>query len=139
MLWLKLEGPSVWIVMVATFLILGTWESWRPRRPLATAAAGRWGLNGLLLLAAIILQAAVFRLGPVAAAAMVADSPWGLLNRPSLPFAVQFVAAILYSIWCITSRIGSFTPWDFFGASMKYTTPMRTMMFPRRRVFIRLR
>ena len=97
--WLKLEGPSVWIVIVATFLILGMWESWRPRRPLAMAADGRWGRNGLLLLAGIILQAAVLRLGPVAAAvaaaAMVADSPWGLLNRPALPFAVQFVAAIL--------------------------------------------
>ena len=63
MLWLKLEGPSVWIVMATTFLIMGTWESWRPRRSLATPADGRWGLNGLLLLAAIILQAAVFRLG----------------------------------------------------------------------------
>lgn len=93
--WLKLEGPSVWIVMVATFLILGMLESWRPGRALAMAADRRWGRNGLLLLAGIILQVAVFRLGPVAAAAMVADSPWGLLNRPSLPFAVQFVAAIL--------------------------------------------
>ena len=97
--WFKFEGPSVWIVIVATFLILGMWESWRPRRPLAMAADGRWGRNGLLLLAGIILQAAVLRLGPVAAAAaaaaMVANSPWGLLNRPTLPFAVQFVSAIL--------------------------------------------
>ena len=58
--WFKFEGPSVWIVIVATFLILGMWESWRPRRPLAMAADGRWGRNGLLWLAGLILQAAVF-------------------------------------------------------------------------------
>ena len=93
--WMKFEGSTVWIVVVTTFLILGMWESWRPRRALAMAADGRWGRNGLLLLVSGILQAAVFRLGPIAAAAMVADSPWGLLNRPFLPFAVQFAAAIL--------------------------------------------
>lgn len=93
--WQQLESTAIWTVVVAAFLILGLWESSRPRRALATAADRRWGRNGLLLLVASVLQAALFRLGPVAAAAMVADSPWGVLNRPALPFAVQFVAAIL--------------------------------------------
>ena len=95
MSWIKFEGSAVWVVVALAFLILGMWESSRPRRALALAADGRWGRNGLLLLVSGILQTAVFRLGPLAAAAMVADSPWGLLNRPFLPFAVQFAAAIL--------------------------------------------
>lgn len=92
--WQDWESAAIWTVMVGAFLMLGAWENWQPGREPAWPAESRWGRHGLLLLAGALL-AAVFRLSPVAAAALVADQPWGLLNRPALPFALQFAAAIL--------------------------------------------
>ena len=81
--------------MVVAFLVLAIWEGARPRRQLSMPAERRWGRSGLLLVVGGVFQAVAFRISPVVFAATVIHRPWGLLNRPDLPFAVQFAAAIL--------------------------------------------
>ncbi len=92
---MKFEVTALWAVIVGAFLIMGVWEGARPRQPLNLPAESRWGRHGLLLVAGAIFQAVLFRISPLVAAISVADGPWGLLNRSWLPFAVQFLAAIL--------------------------------------------
>jgi sterol desaturase/sphingolipid hydroxylase (fatty acid hydroxylase superfamily) len=93
--WTKFEVSALWAVIVVAFLIMGIWEGARPRQPLTMAAERRWGRHGILLLLGGLVQAVIFRVSPLVVAVAVAGNPWGWLNRPWQPFAVQFVAAIL--------------------------------------------
>lgn len=93
--WMEFEVTALWTVIVVSFLAMGMWEGARPRQSLSMAPERRWGAHLLLFMLGGGAQAVVFRLSPLVLAVSVAASPWGLLNRPWLPFAVQFVAAIL--------------------------------------------
>ncbi len=93
--WLRLESPAYWIVFVATFLLVGAWESKRPLRENMVPAGRRWTMHGVLLAVLTILNTAIVRMTPVAAAVAAQGSPWGVLGFAGIPFAVRFAAAFL--------------------------------------------
>src|SRR5205814_1905090 len=77
------------------FMAVAVWESFRPRSPLAWPTGRRWGSHALILTLCGIAQTLTFRITPVALAIGVADSPFGLLNRPALPLLVRSLLAFL--------------------------------------------
>jgi len=77
--------------MIGSFLLLGAWEGTQPRRALTHATGRRWGIHGLLLLCASLLNTLLMRTSPLLVAA--ASDSHGLL-RP-LPWLLQFAIAIL--------------------------------------------
>ena len=92
--WLTHAGALSRGVLVASFLAFAIWETARPRHTLHLPTQRRWLLNGLFLVAAS-LASLVFRATGVALAVLVSASPYGLLNRPEIPFAVRAVLAFL--------------------------------------------
>lgn len=95
MAWLKSQAALYWLLFVGTFLAVAVWETWRPRAPLAHATQRRWGIHAAILALSIILQNVLLRVSPVVLAAMVAGSPYGLLNRAWMPGWLRFAAALL--------------------------------------------
>lgn len=95
MTWINLEGPVYWTLFVTAFLAVAAWESWLPWRKLALPAEHRWGRHGLLLLVSALIQAAVYRVSPVALASVVAGNRYGLLNKDWAPLGIRCVLAIL--------------------------------------------
>ncbi len=93
--WTRIESAAYWTLFVVLFLALATWESFRPKRPLSFRTGHRWWSHGVLLAVSGMAQTAVFRVAPVALAAAVAGSPFGILNRPWLPFTVRCALAVL--------------------------------------------
>ncbi len=93
--WTKIEGPAYWTLFVVMFLVLAVWESLRPKRPLSFSAERRWGRHAMLLAVSSAAQTALLRISPVVLAVAAANSRFGLLNRPWLPFTVRCVAAML--------------------------------------------
>ena len=51
--------------------------------------------HGVMLVLATVLTTVALRVGPVVLSAMVADRPWGLLNRAWMPAAVSFGLTIV--------------------------------------------
>jgi sterol desaturase/sphingolipid hydroxylase (fatty acid hydroxylase superfamily) len=88
------------------------WESFLPQRKLSQTAERRWSRHGILFAICAAVNMAVLRLTPVAVAALVADSRYGVLNRAWLPDAVRFAATILlldllqYSVHRTLHRVG---------------------------------
>ncbi|HXP83863.1 MAG TPA: sterol desaturase family protein [Bryobacteraceae bacterium] len=93
--WVQLEARSYWFVLVISFLAAAVWESWRPKLQLTIRAEGRWLRHGIILILCSVVWEAVYRAGPVAAAIRFAGNPYGLLNRPALPYVVRFVLTFL--------------------------------------------
>lgn len=93
--WLRYASGLSKGVLVAAFLGAALWETCRPRQVLALPAGKRWLLNGFLLILTSITTSLAFRASAVVVAASVADSPYGLLNRSSIPFSVRAVLAFL--------------------------------------------
>lgn len=92
---LRLEGAAYWIGFVAVFLACAVWESFAPRAELSDPAERRWKNHGVLFVLGAGLGAIVLRLSPVAAAMLVADSRFGVLNKPWAPLAVRCAIAVL--------------------------------------------
>jgi len=88
-------SAAYWSLFVVTFLAVAIWESAQPKRELAWPAGRRWGRHGLLLVIAGVISTAVFRMSPIALAAAVSGSRFGILNRPWLPFLARCVAAVI--------------------------------------------
>jgi sterol desaturase/sphingolipid hydroxylase (fatty acid hydroxylase superfamily) len=87
--------PQVYAdVLLSAFTVLALWESFQPRRRGTRPTLRRWGRNGGL---AALSDAAglLVRVTPLVVAAAVIDSPYGLLNRSTVPFALQFLASIV--------------------------------------------
>lgn len=93
--WLKIESGAYWCVVVAAFLGVAIWESYRPRRELCVSTGRRWGNHGLLLVICTVISVGIYRASPVLIAASVADSRFGLLNKPWLPFALRCILSVL--------------------------------------------
>src|SRR5438105_14278383 len=95
MLSLRVEATAYGSLLVATFLAAAIWESYGPKSALAVAAARRWANHGVLLVVSSALSGVVFRISPVVLAQLVADSRFGVLNKPWLPYPIRFLAGIL--------------------------------------------
>lgn len=87
---------AYWIVLVAAFLSLATWESRKPARKLRFRESGRWGCHLLLMISDSFLLYGILRWsGSLAMAALVADSSFGVLNHSSIPFALRCLLTVL--------------------------------------------
>jgi sterol desaturase/sphingolipid hydroxylase (fatty acid hydroxylase superfamily) len=89
------QSNTYWSLFVGAFLAVAIWESFRPRKSLSGPADRRWGRHMLLLAVSTILVKVLVRMNPVAVAAMVANSAFGVLNKPWLPFGARFVTTLL--------------------------------------------
>jgi sterol desaturase/sphingolipid hydroxylase (fatty acid hydroxylase superfamily) len=95
MAWLKMEGAAYWALFVATFLAVAVWESFQHKRPLSSPAERRWSRHAILLAISGVVQTAVLRVTPAVVAWGARDNPFGVLNRPWIPFLVGWVVCIL--------------------------------------------
>ena len=93
--WFTHAGGIEKALLVVAFLGAAIWESFRPRQVLALSAAKRWLLHGLFLFLASVVGSLVFRASAVVLASSVAGSPYGLLNRASIPFALRALLTFL--------------------------------------------
>ena len=93
--WVQLEARAYWLVLVVTFLAVAMWESRRPLLRLKVPPERRWPLNGILMLISSVVWEAVYRAGPVAVALRFASSPYGLLNRNGVPYALRFAVTVV--------------------------------------------
>lgn len=82
-------------VLVAFFLLIGTWETHRPRRIHKVPTAKRWLLHGFLLVVTNATSVMIFRVSAVALAFAVSSSPYGLLNRSSIPYSLRVLLTFL--------------------------------------------
>ena len=95
MRWVQIEGFAYWSLFVAAFLGVAVWESVAAKRALTVSAGRRWGSHAMLYAAGMVVVALVLRLNPVFTASLVAQSRFGVLNKPWIPLALRFVAAVL--------------------------------------------
>ena len=93
--WERIESYSYWTLFVAAFLAVAAWESFRPRRELSAAPERRWGRHALVLIVCTVINVGLYRASPVVVAMAFADSRYGLLNKPWMPFAGRCILAIL--------------------------------------------
>ena len=93
--WFRHTGELARGLLVAGFLLIGTWETLRRHRVLSLPTAKRWLLNGFLLILSGTTNFLVFPISAVALAAAVNGSPYGLLNRTWIPFSFRVVLAFL--------------------------------------------
>jgi sterol desaturase/sphingolipid hydroxylase (fatty acid hydroxylase superfamily) len=77
------------------FFAVAIWESVRPKYDLSTPAERRWRNHGLMFVIFAAISAVLLRANPVILALAVADSRWGLLNKPWLPLAVRCGITVL--------------------------------------------
>ncbi len=90
----KIAADTTW-VLVALFAVMAAWETIAPQRPLQLSMARRWVQHFLLYVLTIQVLRLIFGIGSVALAISVRNSPYGLLNRPAIPYAARFAAAVL--------------------------------------------
>src|SRR5438477_4066689 len=82
-------------MFAASLVGIAGWEMLRPWRKVSEQLVRRWTNHGILLLGYSAVSMLFYRGGSVATAIAFESNRFGLLNRPSLPFAVRFLAAIL--------------------------------------------
>jgi sterol desaturase/sphingolipid hydroxylase (fatty acid hydroxylase superfamily) len=92
--WGRIESNTYWLMFLASFVVVATWESLQPKRNLSSAVKRRWSHHGLILFAATVISVALYRSSPVLVAVAMANSRFGLLNKSWLPFPVRFIFAI---------------------------------------------
>jgi len=95
MSWGRIESSSYWIMFVASFIVVATWESLRPKRDLSSSPGRRWSRHGILLIIATIVSVGLYRASPIIVAVAMAGSRFGLLNKPWLPFSMRLIFAVL--------------------------------------------
>jgi sterol desaturase/sphingolipid hydroxylase (fatty acid hydroxylase superfamily) len=93
--WGRIESNVFWLVFVASFIVVASWESRRPKRNLASALTRRWSRHGIILFATTVVSVTLYRASPVIVAVAMANNRFGLLNKPWLPFPLRFLFAIL--------------------------------------------
>ena len=96
MQWIRTESHAYWFLTVVFFLAIGTWETFRPNRDLTVAAGRRWRNHGLMLAIAAVCNTLLLHVSPVALSLIVANSRFGVLNRPGLPMALRWAIAIAF-------------------------------------------
>jgi sterol desaturase/sphingolipid hydroxylase (fatty acid hydroxylase superfamily) len=70
-------------LLLMVFLV-GTWELWKPRRPLRASKLQRWSNNWLISALNSVLLPLVFPILAVAVAVLAAQRHWGLFNALEL-------------------------------------------------------
>src|SRR5215216_2227071 len=87
-------GQVYWDVFLIAFTAIALWESYQPRRESTRPTLRRWSRNGIL---AAMTDAAglLLRLTPIALAAAVADSRYGLLNGSFGPLPLRILVSVL--------------------------------------------
>jgi len=88
------EAAITWGIFVSAIVLVGLAETFRPRRDLTKPTGRRWIANGLLA----GTQFGVYALLPVGAtliSILVRNSPYGLLNRAAIPYAIRFAAGMM--------------------------------------------
>lgn len=93
--WLKHSGELAKGLFVFGFLVLGSWETLHQARVLKLPTAKRWLLHAFLLILVGVCTSLLFRVSALALSAAVSESPYGLLNRASLGFPLQFLLTFL--------------------------------------------
>jgi sterol desaturase/sphingolipid hydroxylase (fatty acid hydroxylase superfamily) len=93
--WGRIESGAYWLLFLASFILVATWESLRPKQNLVSPPERRWSRHGVLLIVATVVSVALYRASPVIVAVAMVNSRFGLLNKPWLPFPVRFIFAIL--------------------------------------------
>ena len=94
--WFEHVGGIKRVLFVVAFLGAAMWETVRPRQALVLPAGRRWLLQGFFLVLGTVASALVFRVSAIVVASAVADSPSGVLNRDSVPFALRALLAFLF-------------------------------------------
>lgn len=93
--WTRIENDAYWVILLATFIAVAIWESLKPKNDLSSPLKRRWGNHGVILFAATIVAAALYRTSPVILSVAMMNSRFGLLNKTWLPFWVRFIFAVL--------------------------------------------
>jgi sterol desaturase/sphingolipid hydroxylase (fatty acid hydroxylase superfamily) len=81
-------------ILVAAFLCVALAETYRPRRTLAKPVARRW-VGNLVLAVCESIPVWIYPLNVTLVALAVLKSPYGVLNRESIPFAARCALAIV--------------------------------------------
>ncbi len=89
------EVAISWAVFLCAFLLIGVAETFRPRRELQLPTGRRWIANGLLA-STHMAVGAIYPVSATILAVIVTRSPYGLLNRPVVPYAIRFVLGFLF-------------------------------------------
>ena len=88
------EIHITWLLFVSAFTVIGLAETFRPRKAVTVSTARRWLTNALLSAGNIAVEV-LYPLGGTAVALMVAKSPYGLLNRSAIPFALRCAVGVV--------------------------------------------
>lgn len=82
-------------VLIAAFAVVAVWESFRPRRSVATATPARWINNVALAGLGGLVVRLVFPVLGVAFAVLAGERGWGLLNVIVVPAWLSFTTAVI--------------------------------------------
>jgi sterol desaturase/sphingolipid hydroxylase (fatty acid hydroxylase superfamily) len=93
--WINLESMSYWFVFTASFLGVAVWETIRPKQELTESTGRRWGNHSVIMILSNLISMGLIRGSPVVLAVSLAGSDFGLLNKPWLPPAARWIAALL--------------------------------------------
>jgi sterol desaturase/sphingolipid hydroxylase (fatty acid hydroxylase superfamily) len=112
-------------ILVGLFAVMAVWETIAPQRQLRLPTLRRWALHLLLYLGTNQAVRFTFGIGSVALAASVSGNPYGLLNRPSIPYLVRFVGAILAIdlLHYVTHRACHAFPWLWRAHVLHHSDP----------------
>ncbi len=92
--WIQWEGRAYWLVFVGAFMAVAVWESYRPALALSVREERRWSRHAVIAAVGFVMSAGLYRVTPVFAAAAVAGSKFGLLNKAWLPVAARWILAV---------------------------------------------
>jgi len=87
----KSKNSLYWILFPAGLVAVALWEVWRPWRTVSEQLTRRWRNHALLVGIAAGASVLVYRASAVAVAVAVANSKFGLLNRPGLPPITRWI------------------------------------------------
>jgi sterol desaturase/sphingolipid hydroxylase (fatty acid hydroxylase superfamily) len=94
-LFLQYQSEIYTCVFFGTFSLVALWEMYFPRRSLVTSLRTRWAGNIGVLVVNTTLTWLIYPGFGFAAALLVAENNWGLLNWLSMPYWASFVAALI--------------------------------------------
>lgn len=81
-------------VWIATFAIVAIWESFQPRRALASVTPARWSRNLGLLAVDVLVARLCVPLTGLAVALWAEQHGWGVLNRVAVPFWLSLALSV---------------------------------------------
>ena len=96
---LSVNQSLKWIV-ISLFALMAVLETVAPRRKLQLPTGRRWFLHCLLYLSTAVSFPLIFGVGSVALAASLEGSPYGILNRQEIPYALRFGVWLLLADLC---------------------------------------